>query len=217
MARMAENGGILFSFKVINAVKKEKLKESIVNATESSPELREEIRRIFKEANSRIKRVEATGQYSPALAALNRVNVSGYRFSMREFQDKSSWTRLKEEYGKAIAFLNQPTSTVQGTTEFNEYLRDKYSLSPVEYESLANNFMGKLDSLSESQYIDQYLKKYRDFSGDFEQAMKSSANQMELEAVLAEQQLQAEINAEAAEQSGALYDALENLFQGFNM
>jgi len=210
-----------FSAKVASGLKN-KLSKEIVNAVESSPELRKEIARVFQQANRRIQNVEKTGLYSPAIAALGKQGVKGYsKFSISQFKGSSNWTALKEEYGKAVAFLNMPTSTASGTREYNEQIRKKYDLSTSEYQALSDAFTGKLDSLSESEYVEFYLMRYKDFSGDFEAAFKSSSSQLESEAQQLADALEEDIESQseqiANETESMLNAEIAALFEGFGV
>lgn len=208
---------ISYSVSVTGSIKN-KLNKEILNAVESDKGLRKEIARIFQQANRRIQNVEKTGLYSPAVAALNKQGVKGYsKFSMKNFSSPSSWTALKEEYAKAVAFLNQPTSTATGTRQYNKALQQRYGLTDEEYRLLSDSFTGKLDSLSESDYVERYLMRYKDFSGDFEAAFKSSSSQMEEEAKQLENALQESIDTQSEEVATNLDAEIKALLEGFSI
>lgn len=197
---------------------KNKLNKDIINAVESDKGLRKEIARVFQQANRRIQNVQKTGLYSPAVAALNKQGVKGYsKFSMAKFRSPESWTALKEEYAKAVAFLNQPTSTATGTRQYNKAIQERYDLSDDEYKQLSDAFTGTLDSLSESDYVERYLMRYKDFSGDFEEAFKSSASQIESEAQAIQDALEESINTQSAQVASNLDEEIRNLFEGFKI
>lgn len=194
---------------------KYKTDSSILSAQEMTPEIRKEINRIFRVANRRIIAVKATGQFSPAVAALETSSVATYRFTMKQFKD-SLFSDIKHEYAKAVAFLQQPTSTVAGTKQYNNYIKDKYNLTAEEYQGLSDNLMSKFNSLSTSEFVANYLKRYKDFTGELESEAKSSADQMESDAIAIEAALEAEI--EAAQMSNAGIDkAIADIFKGFNL
>lgn len=201
---------------------KYKMSKEIVNAAQEDKGLRREIAKVFQAANRRIQNVEATGLYSPAVAALNKGGVSGYsKFSVKMFQGSGSWQALKEEYGKAIAFLNQPTSMASGTRQYNEAIRKRYNLTESEYKALSDSFTGKLDSISGTSFIDNYMKQYKDFSGDFEANAKSASTAMESEALQLEEELQRNIESEAEQAASdieAMIDtSIETMLKGFGM
>lgn len=168
-----------FSIKIINTINKEKLRKDIIKSLESSPEYRKEIRRVFQVANRRIQNIENAGLLSPAVQALNKDDVKGFsKFSM----SGKTWDELKLEYGRAIAFLRQPTSTVRGIRQYNEHLRQAYDLTEDEFNAMKDNLLGKLTSLSESNFVEKYLMRYKDFTGEMEQSASDISTQIESEA-----------------------------------
>lgn len=99
---MAKRNPIGFSKRTFSASSKVHIKEKVINAIESSPELRKEISRVFQQANRRIQNVENSGIVSPAVIALNKGDIKGFaKFSM-----KHDWNDLKIEYAKAVSFCN---------------------------------------------------------------------------------------------------------------
>lgn len=124
---------IKFTKSVFGATQRAKIKKEILQAVESSPEYRKEIARVFQMANRRIQNIEQSGQLSPAVQALNKGDVKGFtKFSM-----KGDWNTLKIEYGKAISFLRQPTSTAQGARQYGQHMQRMYDLTPDEYNLMA--------------------------------------------------------------------------------
>lgn len=97
---MAKQNPIGFTNKTFALTSKVQLDKQILTAVESRGYLREEIARVFHQANRRIQNVEKTGIVSPAVVALNKGNITGFtKFSMRR-----SWEDLKIEYSKAVSF-----------------------------------------------------------------------------------------------------------------
>ena len=75
---------IKFTKSVFDATQRAKLKKEILQAVESSPEYRKEIARVFQMANRRIQNIEKSGQFSPAVQALNKGDITGFtKFSMQ--------------------------------------------------------------------------------------------------------------------------------------
>lgn len=170
---------IEYSQKIFSHLKVE-LWNDILNAPQSMPELRREIARVFQQANRRIQNVEKSGLFSPAVMALNKSDITGYsKFSM----GGKSWTELKIEYGKAVSFLRQPTSLASGSREYNEHIRKAYDLTPDEYKLMSDNLHGKLTSVSDMDFVEKYLMRYKDFSGELERSASDVAQQLESEAV----------------------------------
>ena len=201
---MAKSGyKIKFTKSVFGATQRAKIKKEILQAVESSPEYRKEIARVFQMANRRIQNIEQSGQLSPAVQALNKGDVKGFtKFSM-----KGDWNTLKIEYGKAISFLRQPTSTAQGARQYGQHLQRMYDLTPDEYNLMARNLQGKLNSVSDSDFVERYLMRYKDFTGEMEQSASDISTQIESEA----QSISRAIDAEIERQANEVADQMEDM------
>lgn len=194
---------IKFTKSVFGATQRAKIKKEILQAVESSPEYRKEIKRVFQMANRRIQNIEQSGQLSPAVQALNKGDVQGFtKFSM-----KGDWNTLKIEYGKAISFLRQPTSTAQGARQYGQHLQRMYDLTPDEYNLMARNLQGKLNSVSDSDFVERYLMRYKDFTGEMEQSASDISTQIESEA----QSISRAIDAEIERQANEVADQMEDM------
>lgn len=198
---------IKFTKSVFGATQRAKIKKEILQAVESSPEYRKEIARVFQMANRRIQNIEQSGQLSPAVQALNKGDVKGFtKFSM-----KGDWNTLKIEYGKAISFLRQPTSTAQGARQYGQHLQRMYDLTPDEYNLMARNLQGKLSSVSDSDFVERYLMRYKDFTGEMEQSASDISTQIESEAQSISRAIDAEIERQANEVADAMDDMQNNI------
>ena len=176
---MANKNPIGFSKRTFRASSNVHIKKDVITAIEQSPELRKEIAKVFQQANRRIQNVENSGIVSPAVVALNKGDIKGFtKFSM-----KHSWDELKIEYSKAISFLQQPTSTASGTTEYARHLKKTYNLSDKEFSIMQNNLVGKIASVSDQKFLEQYLMQYKDFTGELEQESKDVSDQIESDAI----------------------------------
>lgn len=194
---------IKFTKSVFGATQRAKIKKEILQAVESSPEYRKEIARVFQMANRRIQNIETQGVLSPAVQALNKGDIKGYtKFSMR-----GDWNTLKIEYGKAISFLRQPTSTAQGARQYGQHLQRMYDLTPDEYNLMARNLQGKLSSVSDSDFVERYLMRYKDFTGEMEQSASDISTQIESEA----QSISRAIDAEIERQANEVADQMEDM------
>lgn len=205
---------IKFTKSVFGATQRAKIKKEILQAVESSPEYRKEIARVFQVANRRIQNIEQSGQLSPAVQALNKGDVKGFtKFSM-----KGDWNTLKIEYGKAISFLRQPTSTAQGARQYGQHLQRMYDLTPDEYSIMARNLQGKLTSVSDSDFVERYLMRYKDFTGEMEQMASDISTQIESEAQSISRAIDAEIERqanEAADQMEDMQNDIERILRNF--
>lgn len=194
---------IKFTKYVFGATQRAKIKKEILQAVESSPEYRKEIARVFQMANRRIQNIEQSGQLSPAVQALNKGDVKGFtKFSMN-----GNWNTLKIEYGKAISFLRQPTSTARGAMQYGQHLQRMYDLTPDEYNLMARNLQGKLNSVSDSDFVERYLMRYKDFTGEMEQGASDISTQIESEA----QSISRAIDAEIERQANEVADQMEDM------
>lgn len=206
---------IQFTKSVFGATQRAKIKKEILQAVESSPEYRKEIARVFQMANRRIQNIEQSGQLSPAVQALNKGDVKGFtKFSMR-----GDWNTLKIEYGKATSFLRQPTSTAQGARQYGQHLQRMYDLTPDEYDLMARNLQGKLNSASDSDFVERYLMRYKDFTGEMEQSASDISTQIESEAQSISRAIDAEIERQAnevADQMEDIQDDIERILRNFN-
>ena len=182
---MAKLNPIGFSKRTFASTSKIYVDKQIMDAIESRGYLRKEIARVFQKANRRIQNVEKSGIVSPAVVALNKGDIKGFtKFSMRH-----SWEDLKIEYAKAVSFLRQPTSTATGTKEYAEHLKKAYDLDDKSFTLMQNKLMGKIASVSDERFLEQYLMQYKDFTGELEQESKDVSDQIEDDAVKIENAL----------------------------
>lgn len=206
---------ITFTKSVFGATRRAKIKKEILQAVESNPGYRKEIARVFQMANRRIQNIEQSGQLSPAVQALNKGDIKGFtKFSM-----KGDWTTLKIEYGKAISFLRQPTSTAQGARQYGQHLQRMYDLTPDEYNLMERNLQGKLNSVSDSDFVERYLMRYKDFTGEMEQSASDISTQIESEAESISRAIDAEMERQANDVADAMADMqddIERILRNFN-
>ena len=182
---MAKLNPIGFSKRTFASTGKIFADKQILDAIESRGFLRKEIARIFQRANRRIQNVEKTGLVSPAVVALNKGDIKGFtKFSM-----KHDWNDLKIEYSKAVSFLQQPTSTASGTREYANHLKRSYNLNDKEFKLMQDKLMGKIASVSDERFLEQYLMQYKDFTGELEQESRDVSDQIEDDAVRIENAL----------------------------
>lgn len=200
---MAKRNPIGFSKRTFSFTGKITVKSEILTALESDPALRKEIARTFQQANRRIQNIEKLDIVSPAVVALNKGDVKGFaKFSM-----KHDWNDLKIEYAKAVAFLQQPTSTATGAKEYAQHLKRRYKLNDDEFILMQNKLMGKIASVSDEKFLEQYLMQYKDFTGELEQESKDVSDQLESDAIKIADSLQDDLN----EQAKAIEDEQERM------
>lgn len=174
---MGHFGTINFSSGVLRGIK-QKMRQEIITAAESSPILRREISRVFQMANRRIQNIENAGLLSPAVAALGKGDIKRYtKFSMSQ-----DWEQMKIEYAKAVNFLRQPTSSASGSRQYNRHLQKVYNLTPDEFNLMAQKLHDKLQSIGDSDFVEKYLMRYKNFTGELETAAADISTQIESEA-----------------------------------
>ena len=205
-----------FSAKTFGLTTKVELKQEILASLKSSPELRAEISRVFQMANRRIQNIESAELVSPAVMALNKGDIQGYtKFSMR-----GEWEDLKVEYGKAVSFLRQPTSSATGTREYNAHLMATYDLTKDEFDLMAQKLQEKFLSVKDDNFVEQYLMRYKDFTGELETEAADVSSQIETDAQIIADELQRDIENEAekaAEQLSAEQQSIMNTLSKFGL
>lgn len=175
---------------------KQPLQKWILDQLESSPAARREIAKVFQRANRRIQNIENAGLISPAVAALQKGDIATYtKFSMR-----GDWNTLKMEYTKAISFLRQPTSTATGVRQYNRHLMRAYDLKPDEFDLMAKKLQKKLQSIDDTNFVERYLMRYKDFTGELETEARSLGDQIESEAESLANVLDSRLEQEADDQ-----------------
>lgn len=195
---------------------KQKVKKEVLQAEKSDKTIREEIRKTFQRANRRIQNIESKGLISPAVQALHKDNIKGFtKFSMNQDFDS-----LKVEYAKAVEFLRQPTSTATGTRDYNKHLMQAYDLTEDEFNLMAQKLNDKLTSVDDNDFVEQYLMRYKDFTGELEQTASDISTQIESEA----QSLAKAVDDTLEETADKVSDKvskdvenLENIFKNFKM
>lgn len=194
--KVTKKNSVGFSSGVFKATSRAKIKRELIESAKSSPEFRAEIRRVFQMANRRIQNIESKGILSPAVISLNKGDIKMFtKFSMKS----NSWQELKIEYGKAISFLRQPTSTAQGAAQYSKHLQQAYKLTENEYKLMEKDLLGKLSSISDEEFVERYLMRYKDFTGAMEQQAGDISTQIESEAQSISNAIENEIERQANE------------------
>lgn len=139
---------------------------------------RREMLRVFQVANRRIQNINSSGLPSPAVQSIGADVADRYSF----FHASPSWGEMQSQYARAVSFLNQPTSTLTGTKEYLQNIITSYGLTEKDFQYVIDYMQSKsLDSRS-YDYVDRYLMNYKDFTGDFEQAVSDVSEMLESDA-----------------------------------
>ena len=105
----------------------------LVGVKSGTPDLKHQMMKTFQKANRRIQNVKNAGLSSPAVQQLiSERGDRGYTFfSGANLDPRNSidWEQLKYEYGRAIAFLNNPTSSARGARQYINYYKNELGVS----------------------------------------------------------------------------------------
>ena len=187
----------IFSSSVIKSINKP-FSVDIRNAALGSSELKKEINRILQQANRRIQNVQNAGLASPAVKAViaekGKKKYTYFSISGLDLTDYTDWEQAKYEYGRALSFLNNPTSTATGARQYISYQARELNIPFMS----AN----KIVDLATNPTIDNYgnvnifsygslLERFKSDVSIVKDSMKENAEELAQEL---ESKLQAEID-----------------------
>lgn len=105
----------------------------LVGVQVGTPDIKKQMMKTFQKANRRIQNVRKAGLSSPAVQQLiSERGERGYTyFSGAKLDPRSptEWEQLKYEYGRAISFLNNPTSSATGARQYINYYKNELGVS----------------------------------------------------------------------------------------
>lgn len=139
--------------------------------------------KIFQKANRRIQNVRNARLSSPALQQLiSERGERGYTYfsgARLDPRNPTDWEQLKYEYGRAISFLNNPTSSATGARQYINYYKNELGVS---FEG-ANKIIGLATEpeISENGDINifHYSSILENIKSDVMQEQKSYGNELE--------------------------------------
>lgn len=105
----------------------------LVGIEKGTPDLKKKMLKTFQKANRRIQNIKNAGLSSPAVQQL--ISERGERgftyFSGANLNPRNpvDWEQLKYEYGRAISFLNNPTSSARGARQYINYYKNELGIS----------------------------------------------------------------------------------------
>ena len=141
----------IFSKSVTSSLDNTEL-QLLLNFQEGTPELKKQMNKIFQRANRRIQNIQKAGLASPAVKAViaERGKKDYTYFSSKGLNptDTTDWDMLRYEYGRALAFLNNPTSSATGARQYINYQAKRLN---IPFES-AN----KIVDIATDPTIDEY-------------------------------------------------------------
>ena len=105
----------------------------LVGVKSGTSDLKKQMMKTFQKANRRIQNVRNADLSSPAVQQLiSERGDRGYTFFSGANLNPSNpidWEQLKYEYGRAIAFLNNPTSSARGARQYINYYKNELGVS----------------------------------------------------------------------------------------
>ena len=188
----------IFSKSVLKSINKS-FNVNIRDAALGSPEFKKEINKILQQANRRIQNVQNAGLASPAVKAViaerGKKKYTYFSIANLDLTDYTDWEMAKYEYGRALSFLNNPTSTATGARQYISY--QARELNNIPFMS-AN----KIVDLATNPTIDNYgnvnifsygslLERFKSDVSIVKNSMKENAEELAEEL---ESKLQAEID-----------------------
>lgn len=188
----------IYSSSVIKAINKP-FSEVIRAAALGSPALKREINKTLQQANRRIQNIQKAGLASPAVKAViaekGKKDYTYFSIANLDLTNYIDWEQARYEYGRALSFLNNPTSTATGARQYISY--QARELNNIPFMS-AN----KIVDLATSPTIDEYgnvnifsygslLERFKSDVSIVKDSMKENAEELAQEL---ESKLQEEIN-----------------------
>lgn len=120
---MAEN--TIFSRKVLLTLVDDPMRQKIIEQEIGTDALKKVIAKEAQKANRRIQNVLNAGYASPAVKAViaerGKKGFTYFSTAGLNPKNKADWERLKYEYGRIEAFLNNPTSSATGAKQYISY------------------------------------------------------------------------------------------------
>lgn len=155
----------------------------LLNFQQGTPELKKQMNKIFQRANRRIQNIQNAGLASPAVKAViaergakEYTYFSGAGLNPTNTTD---WDMLRYEYGRALAFLNNPTSSATGARQYIKYQSERLN---IPFES-AN----KIVDIATDPTIDEYgnvnIFSYGEILDDFKTDVEQAGDLMGANAV----------------------------------
>lgn len=154
-------------------------------------ELKKEINKVFQQANRRIQNVTNAGLASPAVKAViaerGKKDYTYFTIKGLKFDNDTDWEMIKYEYGRALAFLHNPTSTATGARQYIKYQAEQ--LHNIPFES-ANKIVdlateptideyGNVNIFSYGDILDRYKDDIMQHGQDIELSKEEFAEQLE--------------------------------------
>lgn len=164
-------------------------------------DLKQMMMKTFQKANRRIQNVVNAGLSSPAvqqvIAERGKRDFTYFSGAKLDPGNPIDWEQLKYEYGRAVAFLNNPTSSATGARQYIRYMQRELNTT---FDG-ANKIVGLATQpeISENGEVNifNYSSILERLRGDVMQEQKNGLDNVDNYAEELEQKLTNAINAEA--------------------
>lgn len=164
-------------------------------------DLKQMMMKTFQKANRRIQNVVNAGLSSPAvqqvIAERGKRDFTYFSGANLDPRNPIDWEQLKYEYGRAVAFLNNPTSSATGARQYIRYMQRELNTT---FDG-ANKIVGLATQpeISENGEVNifNYSSILERLRGDVMQEQKNGLDNVDNYAEELEQKLVNAINAEA--------------------
>lgn len=173
--------GSIYSKSVTSKLNNKELQLLLSDFNKGTPELKRKMSKVFQQANRRIQNIQKAGLASPAVKAViaERGEKSYTYFTGANLDptNTTDWDMLRYEYGRALAFLNNPTSSATGARQYINYQAKTLN---IPFES-AN----KLVDIATQPTIDEYgnvnIFSYGDILDNFKNDVMTAGDTMDMD------------------------------------
>lgn len=177
-------------------------------------DLKQLMMKTFQKANRRIQNVQKAGLSSPAvqqvIAERGKRNFTYFSGANLDPRNPTDWEHLKYEYGRAIAYLNNPTSSATGARQYIRYTQRELNTT---FEG-ANRIVGLATQpeIAENGEVNifNYSSILERLRGDVMKEQKNGLENIDNYAIDLEQKLVNAINTEALKNDST--DFLDRFF-----
>ena len=106
--------------------------ESARDIAQTSENVKAKINEQLYKANRRLRSLKSSKWISPALKSLvAERGDKGFSIARLNLANEADWTIAKNEYGRAIAFMQNPTSVLTGARQYVKNIADRYTKGDV--------------------------------------------------------------------------------------
>ena len=151
---------------------------------------RKAMRAVFQQANRRIQNIKTAGIASPAVKAVigekGEHKYTYFTVSGLNFADDSDWERALYEYGRARAFLSNPTSLTRGARQYVEYEADRLGITFDGANRIIDlatdpqiDQSGNINIFSYGEILDEYKDAIEQIGDDIDRDSKEYAAELE--------------------------------------